>query len=431
MKFKKSLELLDRALELIPKGTQTASKCYDQWAKGTAPIFCKAGKGPYIYDVDDNKFIDHMMSLGPIILGYNHRRTNRAVQRQLKKGMIFSLSSPLEVELAELIRETVPCGEMTRFGKNGSDVTSIAVRIARSYSGKELLLSPQGHYHGWSDFYAAVSPRNHGLPECMHDLVHRFKYNDPDDLERYLQTGKYAAVIMEPVSLEGPEPYYLTKVRKLCDKYDTILIFDELITGFRWSLGGAQAFYGVTADMATYGKAVANGMPISILTGKKKYMQELDKVFFSGTYLGDTLSIAAAIETIKEMKENHAEIYSHIWEQGSRLRESFNTYCREIGLNAVMYGMSPRHNIDFKVADPTGAKDLFHQEMIARGVFMGTQIYVTWAHKKEHIDKTIKAMKQSLQVVKRAIDENKIDMAIKGERSAPIFKKIAEGKKDG
>lgn len=425
MKFKKSLRLLEKALDFIPKGTQTASKGYDQWAKGTAPIFCDHAKGPYIWDVDGNKFIDHMMALGPIMLGYNYGPTNKAVKKQLKKGMTFSLSSPLEVELAELITETSPCAEMVRFGKNGSDVTSIAVRVARSYSGKELLLSPEGHYHGWSDFYAAVGPRNYGLPVCMRDLVHRFKYNDLEDLERFLATGKYAAVIMEPVALEEPKPGYLKGVRDLCNKYNTILIFDEMITGYRWSLGGAQSYYGVTADMATYGKAVANGMPLAILAGKAKYMQELDKVFFSGTYLGETLSIAAAIATVKELRDRHEEIYPHIWEQGNRMQAAFNTYAHEIGLKAEMFGFGPRHNVKFDVPDAKGAKDLFHQEVIARGVFIGTQIYVVAAHKPEHIDKTIKAMKEALYVVKKAVDENKIDIMLKGERSAEIFKQVA------
>jgi glutamate-1-semialdehyde 2,1-aminomutase len=371
-----------------------------------------------------------MMALGPIILGYNYGRTNRAVKRQLKKGMIYSLASPLEVELAELIREVVPCAEMVRFGKNGSDVTSIAVRIARHYSGKELLLSPEGHYHGWTDFYAAVSPRNYGLPKCMHELVHRFKYNDLADLEKYLATGQYAAVIMEPVALEPPVKGYLKGVRALCDKYNTILILDEMITGFRWALGGAQEYYGITADIATYGKAVSNGMPLAVLCGKTKYMQELDKVFFSGTYLGDALSIAAAIETIKELKENHHEVYTHIWEQGERMAAAFNTYAREIGVDAEMFGTGPRHNIKFNVADASGAKDLFHQEMIARNIFMGTQIYICWSHTPAHIDKTIRAMKQSLNVVKRALVENKIDTMLRGDRSAAIFKQATAAKTD-
>lgn len=421
-RFKKSLDMLDKALEVIPKGTQTASKCHDQWATGTAPIFCKSADGCYITDIDGNTFVDHMMALGPIILGYNYPRTNAAVMAQLEDGMLFSLSSPLEIELAELIREIVPCGEMVRFGKNGSDVTSIAVRVARSYSGKELLLSPEGHYHGWADFAAASGTRNGGLPKCMHNLVHKFKYNDLPSLEVYLKTGDYAAVIMEPVALIDPKPGYLQGVRDLCDKYDTILIFDELITGFRWALGGAQQHYGVTADLATYGKAISNGMPLAVLCGKTKYMMELDEVFFSGTYLGDLLSIAAAIETIKELKEGADHIYPYIWNQGRRMSEAFNSYANEIGINAEMYGPGPRHNIKFSVDDAKGAKDLFHKEMISRDIFIGTQIYICMSHTEELIGETIKAMKQSLLSVKCALDSNTIDGALGGNRSADIFK---------
>ena len=422
MDFMRSKILLERALKCIPKGTQTASKCYDQWAFGSAPIFCNRGKGCYIYDVDGNKYIDHMSALGPIILGYNYRKTNIAIKKQLKKGIVFSLSSPLEVELAEIIKESVPCAEMIRFGKNGSDVTSIAVRVARAYTGKELLLSPEGHYHGWADFAAASSSRKKGVPECLYNLVHKFKYNDLEDLEAYLKKNKYAAVIMEPSSLEFPKKDYLSGVRMLCDKYNVLLIFDEMITGFRWALGGAQEYFGVTADIATYGKAIANGMPISIIAGKRKYMKELDEVFFSGTYLGETLSIAAAISTIKEIKSIGPKFYEHIWREGDRLRISFNNYAKLIGLPAYMFGCGPRHNIKFELTNNTAVKDLFHQEMIKRGIFMGTQIYVTWAHKKKHIDKTIIAMKNSLYLVKKAIEDDNVDRLLSGSPSCNIFK---------
>lgn len=427
MEFKKSFRLLDKAIKVIPKGTQTASKCYDQWAKGTAPVFCEEADGAYITDVDGNRFIDYMMGLGPIILGYNDKKVNKAIRKQLKKGSIFSLSSPLELELANLIQSIVPNAEMVKFGKNGSDITSIAVRIARAYSNKELLLSPEGHYHGWTDFAAAVSSRNRGLPKCLTELVHRFKYNDLEDLEKYLSTGQYAAVIMEPVSLEEPKNGYLQGVRDLCDKYNTILIWDEMVTGFRWSLGGAQQYYGVEADLVTYGKAIANGMPISVLAGKRKYMQELDEVFFSGTYLGETLSIAAAIATIKQLKKDK-DIYRRIWTNIYRLKAEFNMHAHNIGLRAHMFGAGPRVNVKFETDDPSGAKDLFHQEMIAQGVFVGTQIYVCGAHTAGDIDHTIFAMKNSLDVVWKAVANNNLDEMIRGERSVSIFKDVATGK---
>lgn len=421
---KKSLELLNRALEVIPKATQTASKCYDQFVKGVHPVFADRAKGCYIWDIDGNKYIDHMMSLGPIMLGYNHPRTNKAVMDQLKKGMTFSLPHASEVELAELVCEVVPCAEMVRFGKNGSDVTSIAVRIARHHTGKDYVLSPEGHYHGWNDIFAAVSPRDYGLPKSMKELVERFPYNDLPALENKLETGKFACVIMEPASLENPVPGYLEGVRELCFKYNTILIFDELITGFRWSLGGAQELYGVIPDMATFGKAVANGMPIALLAGKKELMMCLEDVFFSGTYLGDALSITAAIETIKELRDNKDVIYKHIWEQGDLLREGFNNECKRIKLDAEMFGLAPRHNIRFNVEDATGAKDLFHQEMVKQGIFMGTQIYVTAAHSPKDIQKTIKAMKKALKVVSKAVKKNNINSMLEGERSGAIFKRL-------
>lgn len=423
----KSLELLDRALKVVPKATQTASKCYDQFVKGVHPVFCERAKGCYIWDVDGNKYIDHMMGLGPIMLGYNHPRTNKAIQDQLKLGTIFSLPHRLEVELAELVKEVVPCAEMVRFGKNGSDVTTIAVRIARHHTGKDAILSPEGHYHGWNDIFAAVSPRDYGLPKVMKELVERFPFNNLPALEEKLQTGKFACVIMEPATLEGPAPGYLQGVKDLCQRYGAVLIFDELVTGFRWSLGGAQELYGVTPDLATFGKAVANGMPISILAGKASLMECLKDVFFSGTYLGDALSLAAALETIKELRENKDVIYKHIWTMGDHLRNSFNDECKRLGLDGEMFGLAPRHNVKFNVSDGSGAKDLFHQEMVKGGIFMGTQIYVTAAHKPKDIEKTIRVAKKALKVVARAVKKNNIDAKLEGERSGAIFKSQITG----
>jgi len=427
----KSTALLEKALEIIPKGTQTASKCYNQFVRGVHPVFVDKAKGCYIWDIDGNKYIDHVMSLGPIMLGYNHPRTNKAIINQLKKGTIFSLPHESEVELAQLITETVPCAEMVRFGKNGSDVTTIAVRIARHLKGKDHILSPEGHYHGWGDIFAAVSTRDYGLPKSMKELVERFPYNNLEALEEKLKTGKFACLIMEPTLLEAPAPGFLQGVRDLCTKYDAILIFDEMVTGFRWSLGGAQAYYGVTPDMATFGKACANGMPISILAGKKEVMAGLEQVFFSGTYLGDALSIAASIETIKELRDNKDVIYKHIWEQGALIQKTFNDECDRLKIDGKMVGLGPVFNVKFMMDDAQGAKDLFHQEMVKNGIFWGNAVYVTWAHQPKDIQKTLKAIKKSLKVVAKAVKKNLIDSTLEGERSAAIFTRtiITEPKK--
>ena len=426
MTIEKSMKLWKRAIELIPRGTQTMSKAPNQYVFGVHPMYLKSGKGCIVKDVDNNSYIDYGMALGPVILGYNHKPTIKAISKQLKRGITFSLMSPLEVELAELLTEIIPCAEQVRYAKNGTDATLAAVRLARSHSGKEVIVKPEGHYHGWGDWHAASTTRDHGVPKALKKLVRTFKYNDADSLEKQLKKGDVAAVIMEPVALELPHTNFLNTVRKLCDEYQIILIFDEMITGFRWSLGGAQQYYGVTPDIATFGKAIANGMPLAVIAGKKEYMKEFDHIFFSMTFGGEACSLAAAIKTIKIMKKK-PEIFMQIWRGGSRLRIAFNELCAGLNIDAEMFGCAPRHNIKFNVEDSAGAKDLFHQEMVLRGILIGTQIYTTSAHKPKHIDKTIIAMKDSLLIVRKALQENNIDGYLKGERSMGIFKKIVIG----
>jgi len=425
MKFDKSQELLERALKVIPNGTQTMSKCHNQWAKGTAPHYIVRADGPYMWDADGNKLIDTYAALGPILLGYNDPIVKQAMLEQMELGSIFSLSSPLEVELAEVLTEIIPCCDMVRLGKNGSDVTSIAVRVARAYTGKEHLLSPTGHYHGWCDFYAAASALNKGLPESTKTLVEHFKYNDLNSLAEKLKTGKFAAVIMEPCRAEAPAPGFLEGVRALCDQFNALLIFDEIVTSFRWSLGGAQQYYGVTPDLATIGKAMANGMPVAALVGKKELMNELmaGGVFFSGTFLGETISIAASLATINILRDNEGEIYKHIWEKGLAYGEAFNGHCRRLGLDAVVLGIGPLFSLQFNTSDPTGCKDLFCKTMFENGVFAGSAVYITYAHKDAHIEKMIEASVKSLDVVAEALDKGTIDEALDGQRSQAIFKK--------
>lgn len=417
----KSLEIWGRAKKLIPLGTQTASKGPNQYVYGVHPIYLDSGDGCIVKDVDGNKYIDHVCALGPIILGYNNKRTIKAVTRQLKKGSTFSLMHPLEVELAELLVDVIPCAEQVRYAKNGTDVTLAAVRMARSYTGKSHILKPFAHYHGWGDWNAVSTDRNFGVPECLGDLIETFPYNNLEALEEKLRTGKFAALIMEPIQQEAPKEGFLEGVRSLCSKYNVVLIFDEMITGFRWALGGAQEYFGVTPDVATFGKAVANGMPISIIAGKEQYMNEFNKIFFSMTFGGEACSLAAAVETVKELKENKLEIYSHIWEHGTRIQVAFNEYAKMLGIDAVMTGQAPWHNTTFNTDDGDGCRDLFHQEMIKKGVLMGRAIVTTWAHKTEHVDKTIKAMRHSLGVVSEAIKGGGIDRYLEGHRSYAVF----------
>ena len=428
MRVNKSLELWKRAIELIPRGTQTMSKAPDQFVRGVHPVYVVEGKGCKIKDIDGNWYIDYPCAQGPVILGYGNKRVAKAIAKQAKKSPLFSLMHPLEVELAELLTEIVPCAEQVRYAKNGTDADLACVRVARSYTGREHILKPAGNYHGWSDWHAASTPRDYGVPKCLKSLVETFPYNDLGACEEKLKTKKFAGLIMEPVSLEAPKKGFLEGIRELCTKYGTVLIFDEVITGFRWSLGGAQEYYGVTPDISAMGKAVANGMPLSIIAGKKEFMKEFDHIFFSSTFGGEACSLAAAVETVKILKAKREEIYSHIWEYGDRLCSEFNSMVSIRKLDVKMVGMGPRHNIVFGGNDAGGMKDLFNQEMIKNGVLTGSQLYINWSHKEKDFKKTILAMANAVRILEMATEHpNGVDAFLEGERSMGSFKKDITG----
>jgi len=414
----KAKDILKLALDKIPRATQTMSKCYLMWPMGDYfPIFAESQDGCIITSVDGEQFIDTIAALGPNFMP--QKIVNKAIIKQLKKGINFSLPSTLEVELAQLICDVVPCAEMIRFCKNGSDATTAAIRIARSYANKDYILMAKGGYHGWGDNFCSIAERNFGVPAVLREYIDTFEYNNVEDIENKLKTNKYAAVIMEPVSLEEPKEGYLQKVRELCTQYNTILIFDEMVTCFRWALGGAQEYFHVVPDIATMGKSIGTGMPLAFIAGRKKIMSEFEHIFFSSTYSGETLSLAAGIATIKEMKNKKDEIYAHIWSQGNRVKDNFNSKCKYFGLNAAMIGMAPRMNIRFY--DGANIKDLFYQEMLKRKILIGSQFYITWATKAKHIDKIISATNESLEILSKAISEGNVDKCFEGQHAIQIF----------
>jgi glutamate-1-semialdehyde aminotransferase len=361
-----------------------------------------------------------MCALGPIILGYNHRSTNKAIKNQLKNGIIFSWPILLEQELAQLVNEVVPCAEQVRFCKNGTDADLAAVRIARSYTGKEKIIKPSGGYHGWGDWHA-ITMREHGVPKCLKELIDEFEFNDLKSLENLLKKGDVAAVILEPQALTTPKPGYLAGVRKLCTKYKAILIFDEVVTGFRWSLGGAQEYFGVTPDLCCMGKAVANGMPLGIIAGKAEYMNELNHVFFSMTFGGEALSLAAAIATIKELKTKD---YNYIWELGNMLDTGIKNAAKKHNLDVIFAGDAPRHNLSFNsetYSDTDGMKALFYQEMVKQNILFPNVIYIQFSHTKKDIQNTIIAADKAFKFVSENL--NNIDNVLEGKRAVAIFRK--------
>jgi glutamate-1-semialdehyde aminotransferase len=413
-------ELWDRAVELMPRGTQTMSKCPDQFVDGVYPKFVKSGKGAYLTGLDEKKYLDYMCGLGPIILGYNHTKTNKAISKQLEDGIIFSFPTLLEQELAELICEVVPCAEQVRFGKNGTDVNLASVRIARSYTGKEKILKPKGGYHGWGDWHA-ITMRPYGVPKCLKKLIDEFEFNNLDSLENLLKKDDVAAVIIEPQALTAPAPGFLQGVRDLCDKYKAVLIFDEVVTGFRWDLGGAQSYFGVTPDLCCLGKAIANGMPLAAIAGKKEYMKELDHAFYSMTFGGECLSLAAAIATIKELKTKD---YNHIWNLGNMLDKGIKELAKKHNLDVIFAGSAPRHNLSFNpetYKDADGLKALFYQEMVKQNILFPNVIYIQFSHTEKDIQKTIKAADKAFKFVSENL--NNIDAVLEGKRSVAIFRK--------
>ena len=248
--------LYARATGLVPAYTQTLAKGPAQYVNGVAPKFAARGRGGHLWDVDGNEYIDFQMGIGPISLGYAYEPVDRAIREQLDKGITFSLMHPLEVEVAELVRSVVPGAEMVRYSKTGCDVTSAAVRLARAYTGRSKVLACG--YHGWHDWYISVTDRDRGIPGAVRDLTHTFDYNDIEGVEQSLDDDT-ACVILEPTVFTAPRDGFLEELRALCTRTGALLIFDEMWTGFRLALGGAQERFGVKADLACFSKACANG----------------------------------------------------------------------------------------------------------------------------------------------------------------------------
>jgi glutamate-1-semialdehyde 2,1-aminomutase len=322
-----SEKLYARATGLIPAYTQTLAKGPGQYVKGVAPKYVAKGKGSHVWDVDGNEYIDYQMAIGPLSLGYCYEKVDEAIKAQLADGITFSLVHPLEVEVAELIREVVPNVESVRYSKTGCDATSAAVRLARAFTGREKVLCCG--YHGWHDWYIAVTDRNKGIPEAVKDLSYTFNYNDIQSVIDSIDENT-ACIILEPMVFEFPKDNFLQKLREVCDQNGTLLIFDEMWTGFRFALGGAQELFNVRADLMCFSKAVANGMPIGILCGRGDVMKLCEKdIFFFTTFGGEALSLAACKATILELREKNVPAY--LAAQGKKLRERLQPNRQRIG----------------------------------------------------------------------------------------------------
>jgi len=424
-KFKKSNKIFKKASEVIPLASQTFSKSYLQFIKGQAPLFLTHGQGAHVFDVDGYEYIDFINGLLSVILGYQYPAVNEAIKKQLEKGISFSLASPLEYELAQLLKKHIPCAQMVRFGKNGSDVTTGAIRLARAVTGREHVAVCG--YHGWHDWYIGSTTRNLGVPKSTQALTHKFIYNDIKSLagifKRY--KNKVAAVIMEPMNYFEPQAGYLESVKKLTHQNGALLIFDEIITGFRFDLGGAQKLFGIVPDLATFGKSMANGMPIAALVGKRQYMEKVKDIFYSFTFGGEALSLAAAIATIKEIERKN--VIKKIWQRGKYLQEKTNELLEKNGLAEIIKVKGKPCWQVFVVSNSGKYSDLeiksyLQQELIQAGFLWVGQHNMSFSHGQEDIDKLLEAYRKIFPKLKKLIEEGKLKENLKGEPITNIFK---------
>ena len=379
-------------------------------------------------DVDGNEFIDFVCSLGPITVGYNDDRINEAIKKQLEKGIVFSQPSPISVELAEVLCEIVPCAQQVRFVKNGSDATSAAVRLARAYTGKDLILC--SGYHGMQDWYIASTVNNKGIPKSISELVHSFEYNNLESLEELIDHYKdqIACVIIEPIQGDGPKEGYLQAVRDVTQKHGIVLIFDEVVSGFRYALGGASEYYNVIPDMASFGKGMGNGMPISAVAGRREIMEQIGTkgVFISTTFGGETLSMAAALETIKILKEEKA--FDHFWHLGNMALEGFKKLIKEYELEKVVKtsGLAPHCGLSFEGQGQLNYLDVqtvYLQRLAQEGILSIGINNVNLAHSEKEISALLDASKKAFEDLKVALDQDSLEGVLIGEKVDPIFKR--------
>ncbi|HWK04658.1 MAG TPA: aminotransferase class III-fold pyridoxal phosphate-dependent enzyme [Puia sp.] len=420
-----SNKLYERALPIMTPVTQTLAKGPGQYVNGVAPKYLKKGKGSHVWDVDGNEYLDYNMAIGPLSLGYAYPRVDEAIIAQLKDGITFSMMHELEVTLAELVHRVIPNAESVRISKTGADVTSAAIRVARAYTGRKKILCCG--YHGWHDWYISVTSRNSGIPEVIRELSATFEYNDLESVKNALDED-VACVILEPFVFEAPKADFLQELKRLCEANGTLLIFDEMWTGFRIAVGGAQEYFGVTADLACYSKAFANGMPVSLLTGRKDIMELFkEEVFFFTTFGGEALSLAAAVATIEEMIEKNVPAY--LAEKGKKLKDGYNAIAAELDIarytRCIGYDCRSLVSFDASAGNPLELKSFVQQELIKRGILWSGFHNMSFSHTEEDVEYTLRAYGEVLGLLKEVVSLNTVGASLRGAPVEQVFRKVS------
>lgn len=432
--YSKSRALQPKAHNLIPGGAHTYAKGDDQYPE-LAPPFIDRGKGCHVWDLDGNEFIEYGMGLRAVTLGHAYEPVTEAAYRQMQRGVNFTRPAKIEVDLAEAVLEIVEGADMVKFAKNGSDVTTAAVKLARAYTGRDLVAICGDHsFFSIDDWFIGTTEVNAGIPRAIIDLTLRFQYNDLASLEALFDRfpSQIACVLMEAEAAVPPTEGFLMQVKNLCENKGAVLILDEMITGFRWHLGGAQKFHGVIPHLSTFGKAMGNGFAISALAGKREIMRlggldhDQPRVFLlSTTHGAETHAMAASLETLRiYLQQGVVEV---LWRQGERLRRLVNQSIGENRLEGFFELIGRPCNLLFVTCDEKGKRSqayrtLFMQELIRRGV-LGPSFVVSYSHTDSDIDRTAEAVHDALIVYRNALDEG-IDKYLEGTPVKPVYRRF-------
>ena len=432
MKFSESDKLREKAHQLIPGGCHTYAKGDDQYP-AQSPGFITRGLGCHVWDADGNEFIEYGMGLRSVTLGHAYRPVIEAAANQMKLGNNYTRPAAIEVEYAEELVSTIPCADMVKFAKDGSTVTTAAIKLARAFTGRELVALCKDHpFFSYNDWFIGTTAMNAGIPESAVRDSLGFGYNDLTSItelfDRY--PGQVAAVILEVEREQPPLDGFLDKLKSLCAARGAVLIFDEMITGFRWEVGGAQEVYGVLPDLATFGKGIANGFALSVLAGRRDIMElggirhDGDRVFLlSTTHGAENHAIAAAQATLEIYRSE--DVIGHLRRQGLRLAREINQVSKAHGLLDFVQVLGHPSNLIFATRDPDGNpsqiyRTLMLQELIRSGI-IAPSLVVSYSHSDEDIDKTVCAFDDAMQIYKKALDVGAQKFVI-GPSVKPVFR---------
>lgn len=431
--FTKSLKLQPHIHNLIPGGSHTYSKGDDQYPEFQAPIIAK-GKGCRVWDLDGNEFIEYGMGLRAISLGHAYPEIVEAAYSQMRLGNNYNRPAAIEIEAAEKFLEIVPGADMVKFAKNGSDATSAAVKLARAYTGRDMVALCGDHpFFSVDDWFIGTTAINRGIPRSQQELSVTFRYNDIESVKTLLEQypGQIACFIMEPEKYEPLNLAFIRELQHLCQVEGILLILDEMITGFRWHIGGAQTLYGIEPDLSTFGKAMGNGFAISALAGKRAYMElgglhhHDERLFLlSTTHGAETHSLAAFMAVVAEYQKH--DVIAYFKYQGERLRRGMQQLIAANNLEGYLGIHGNPAALIFSTADQEGRRSqpfrtLFMQECLKRGL-LAPSLIISFSHRNEDIDQTLDIINEAAVIYRKALDEG-VDKYLEGRPVQPVYRK--------